>query len=125
MVVISVSIKGKDIREFDEVVRKLNYTSRSDAVRDAIFKFVVQNKWSDSTGGRGHFFMALVYGEGKSAPVQDVCHMYKDIIRSTIHVHFDDKCVEQLTLSGDIAKIQEMIMKLHSLKDVRVCSCIL
>jgi len=125
MVVISVSIRGKDLREFDDVIEKLNYTSRSDAVRDAIFKFVVQNKWTDKSGGQGHFFMALVYGEKKKNQVQNVCHKYKDVIRSSIHVHFDDKCVEQLTLSGEIANIHEMILKLNSLKDVRVCSCIM
>ena len=36
MVVISVSLSARELREFEDVARQAGFSSRSDAVRDAL-----------------------------------------------------------------------------------------
>ncbi|MCG2825698.1 MAG: ribbon-helix-helix protein, CopG family [Thermoplasmatales archaeon] len=123
MVVISVSLSGKELKEFDEIIKTLKYSSRSDAVRDALHKFVVQNKWLHQIEGDAHFLISVVYDEKKKHSVLDVIHNFNDVIHSSTHTHFDNKCAEQLVLIGDAKKIRDMIEQFASLKDVRVCNC--
>ncbi|MDD5473115.1 MAG: ribbon-helix-helix domain-containing protein [Candidatus Methanoperedens sp.] len=45
MVVISISLSGAELKEFDNITNKMGFSSRSDAVREALHRFVAQNKW--------------------------------------------------------------------------------
>ncbi|MBM4249831.1 MAG: ribbon-helix-helix protein, CopG family [Euryarchaeota archaeon] len=124
MVVISVSLPSKELRDFDEVWRRLGFTSRSDSVRDALHKYVVQNKWTSRCGSEGHFLISVVYDGRKTQHVAEVMHSFGDIIHSSMHTHFQDTCVEQMVLIGDMSRIQGMFTGLASLTGVRICNCI-
>ena len=52
MVVISVSISAKELRDFEEMAKQAGYSSRSDAVRDALHRFVSGNNWINDLEGR-------------------------------------------------------------------------
>jgi metal-responsive CopG/Arc/MetJ family transcriptional regulator len=47
MVVISISLSGIELKEFDNITNKMGFSSRSDAVCEALHRFVAQNKWID------------------------------------------------------------------------------
>lgn len=124
MVVFSISMGPKELKEFDETWKALSYVSRSDAIRDAVHKFTVQHRWTRITGESGHFLISIVYDGKKKHHVHDVMHDFTNLIHSSMHTHFNDTCIEQLVLLGDTDKVQEMLGRLASIKDVRVCNCI-
>ena len=124
MVVISVSLSGKELREFDELVKRLGYSSRSDAVRDALHKFLAQHRFLQRIESKSYLLISIVYDEKKMHHVLNVIHEYTDIIHSSSHSHFNDKCSDQLVLTGDAKRIEAMLSKLSAIKDVRVCNCI-
>jgi CopG family nickel-responsive transcriptional regulator len=124
MVIISVSVDSKELRQFDEVARQRGFTSRSDAIRESMHLFVAQNRLGIDRGEDKHFLMSVVYEERKKHAVLDVIHKHSDIILSATHTHFDGKCAEQLVLMGNPDQIMEMLDGLRSVKDVRICNCI-
>ncbi|OGS57266.1 MAG: hypothetical protein A3K60_06270 [Euryarchaeota archaeon RBG_19FT_COMBO_56_21] len=124
MVVFSISMGSKELKDFDETWKALGYASRSDAIRNAVHKFAAQNKWTKITSESEHFLISIVYESKKKHNVHEVMHDFADVIHSSMHTHFNDTCVEQLVLRGDTGRVQEMLGHLASLKEVRVCNCI-
>ncbi|MFQ5838482.1 MAG: CopG family ribbon-helix-helix protein [Thermoplasmata archaeon] len=124
MVIVSISVDAKELRRFDEVSHLRGYTSRSDAIREAMHSFVAQNRLSLEGEDDKHFLLSVVYEERKKHSVLDVIHRHSDVILSATHTHFDGKCAEQLVLMGKSEQILEMLDGLRSLKDVRICNCL-
>lgn len=125
MVVISVSLSSKELKEFDEISKELGFSSRSDAVRSALAKFISSNRLVLGAEGEGHYFVSISYQEKKKHQVTEIIHKYSDVIKSSLHTHFDDKCVEQIIIVGDYGKVKSFTEELSSQKDVRYCICIL
>jgi CopG family nickel-responsive transcriptional regulator len=124
MVVISASLPGDQLDEFDRIVEEMGYPSRSDALRDAIHRFVQDHRWIHTVGHGRHFLMSLLYNERSKDPVSDVLHRYRKLIHSAAHTHFDGKCADQLVLLGEGQVVADLVKELAAVRDVRVCNCI-
>ncbi|HLB67878.1 MAG TPA: hypothetical protein VJN63_05380 [Thermoplasmata archaeon] len=124
MVVVSVSLSAKNLLEFDQVTAEMNYSSRSDAVRDAIHKFLQEHRWYHMLEHRSHFLLSLLYKEGSKHQVTEVLHRHNRVIHSSSHTHFDGQCADQLVLLGPGNEIAALMRDLAGVKDVRVCNCI-
>lgn len=119
MVVISVSLSGKELHEFDRLVEHFKYDSRSSAVRDALYAFIAQHRLEFQ--GEVDLVMTLVYAT--DAHREDVHHITEeasDLIRTTVHNHLGERCVDVLVLRGDGARIHALVDQLTRFKDVRV-----
>jgi CopG family nickel-responsive transcriptional regulator len=123
MSVISISVPVKELKEFDEVWRRAGHSSRSDAARDALHAFVVHGRWRGALDAPGHFLMSIVYEEKKKHQVLQKIHASGDIIQSSMHTHFDGKCVEQLVLKGETEGVRALVEGLNAIPGVRVCNC--
>jgi CopG family nickel-responsive transcriptional regulator len=125
MVVISVSISSSELKDFDAISKELGFSSRSDAVRSALSRFISANRLILGSRGEGHYFISVSYKERKKHLVTEVIHKYSDVIRSSLHTHFDEKCVEQIIITGEYDKVKSLTEELSALKDVRYCICVL
>lgn len=125
MVVISVSLSSKELKEFDEISKELGFSSRSDAVRSALAKFISANRLVLGSEGEGHYLVSISYEEKKKHQVTEIIHKYSDVIRSSLHTHFGERCVEQTIIIGEYEKVRSFTEELSALKDVRYCICIL
>jgi CopG family nickel-responsive transcriptional regulator len=125
MVVISVSLSSKELKEFDEISKELGFSSRSDAVRSALAKFISANRLVLGSEGEGHYLVSISYEAKKKHQVTEIIHKYSDVIRSSLHTHFDERCVEQTIIIGEYEKVRSFTEELSALKDVRYCICIL
>jgi CopG family nickel-responsive transcriptional regulator len=125
MVVISVSLSSKELKEFDEISKEIGFSSRSDAVRSALAKFISANRLVLRSEGEGHYLVSISYEEKKKHQVTEIIHKYSDVIRSSLHTHFDERCVEQTIIIGEYEKVRSFTEELSALKDVRYCICIL
>jgi len=123
MVVISVSISTRELREFDAIVAEMTYKGRSAAVRDAIHKFVQDHRWVHAVGHGEHFLMSVLYEERSKDSVSNVLHRFRGLIHNSAHTHFDGKCVDQLVLLGPGKDVTAFLKELSSVRDVRVCDC--
>jgi len=125
MVVISVSLSSKELKEFDEISKELGFSSRSDAVRSALAKFISANRLVLGSEGEGHYLVSLSYEEKKKHQVTEIIHKYSDVIRSSLHTHFDERCVEQIIIIGEYEKVRSFTEELSAVKDIRHCICVL
>ncbi len=122
MVVISISLSGAELKEFDNITNKLGFSSRSDAVREALHRFVAQNKWIEHLDNSSPFIATIVYDDKREQPVH-VIHDFKNIVKSATHTHFGDKCAEWVILQGDNDSIKQFVERISAVKDVVICRC--
>ncbi|NLK26454.1 MAG: ribbon-helix-helix protein, CopG family [Euryarchaeota archaeon] len=120
MVVISVSLSARELREFEDVARQAGFSSRSDAVRDALSLFVSNNNWVNEMEGRVSCAVSVIYADRKKHHVHEVIHQYADIVHSSMHTHLEHRCVEQIVLDGPSEEVRKLLSELSSHKDVRI-----
>lgn len=119
MVVISVSLSGEELEKFDRLVKHFGFDSRSSAVRDALYHFIASHQLE--LEGHQDLALTLVYTADSSQDrVNHVAHEFEDIIRTSLHNHLEQTCVDVFIVHGDGARVHELLDKLTKLKDVRV-----
>jgi CopG family transcriptional regulator, nickel-responsive regulator len=120
MVVISVSLSAKELKAFDDISRQAGFSSRSDAVRDALHLFTTTNHMVNDMEGHSSCVLSVIYAEGKKHHVHDVIHDFADIVHSSMHTHLEHRCVEQIVLDGPSSEVKRLMNELVAQKDVRV-----
>jgi len=117
-----VSMEKKLLQDFDELISRKGYTNRSEAVRDLIRNYLVEEEWR---AGKKEMIgtITLVYDhhiQGLSDALTDLQHHFHDLIISTMHLHLDeDNCLEVLAVKGLVDKIKAVADKLISIRGVK------
>lgn len=120
MVVISVSLSGKELQDFDHLVEHFGYDSRSSAVRDALHQYVAQHRFQFKEGNVDAV-LTLVYNAGSSQEkVRDFIHEHEDLVRTNFHNHMGAQCADVLVLHGKGRPVHEFVDGLTRLRNVRV-----
>jgi len=119
MVVVSISLSSKDLKEFEDAAHEAGYTSRSDAFRAAMHHFVAGSPLKTVQGPMS-CVVSVIYPEGKKHRVLDVMHGYADVVHSSMHTHMGEQCIEQIVLEGESIDIRAMLAKLSSLKSIKI-----
>ncbi|MBU2100586.1 nickel-responsive transcriptional regulator NikR [Candidatus Micrarchaeota archaeon] len=118
---ISISVNKKLLKEFNELIRKKAYISRSKAVSDAIRNYVSEFSWKQTEAGHG--IITIIYDhtiKGTTEKIVEAQHSFHDYINSNTHIHLDkDNCLEVLIVKAESKKINEIASKLQSLRGVK------
>ncbi|WP_400208170.1 CopG family ribbon-helix-helix protein [Candidatus Methanomassiliicoccus intestinalis] len=120
MVVVSVSLPEDELQEFDGVSKDAGFSSRSDAIREAIRDFIAAKKLIDDTDELLNCIVTILYTDKKKHHVHDIVHDYSDVVHSSMHTHINGQCVEQIVLEGPASEIKNLFCKLSAQKDVRI-----
>ena len=117
----SVSIEEDLIDTFDALCRRRGWTNRSEAIRDAIRRQLVEQEWQAGEEVAG--VITLLYdhhGSGLSNRLTEIQHHALDLVISTTHVHIDEQnCLEFLAVRGEARKIERLAHRLIGLKGVK------
>lgn len=120
MVVISVSLSGKELADFDALVEHFGYGSRSRAVRDALYHFISQHRMKFNKGDLS-LVLTLVYdADHGTDKLNEVIHGHQDLIRTSLHNHLGKQCVDVLVTHGESEAIHSLLDRLAGVKEVRV-----
>ena len=117
-----VSLSLELLDKFDELIRKLGYENRSEAVRDLIRRKLVEEQW-EATSAKTFAAVFLVYDHhamSVSTRLMDLQHgSYAQVIGS-FHVHLDEhNCLEIVVVRGKGKELRELAEKMISLKGVK------
>ena len=116
-----VSLEKKLLDEFDTLIKRKNYSNRSEAFRDLIRQELVKEEWAKS--GEVVGAITLVYDHHKRELVNkltDIQHDFQGNIISTQHIHLDhDNCLELIAVKGRAADITKLADTLKSVKGVK------
>ena len=119
-----MSLEPKLLEEFDRVIAKKGYVSRSEALRDLVRDSLAETDWKNE-----HEFMCgvitIVYDHettGLGDKLTEIQHSNLDSIYTTIHMHLDhDLCMEIITVQGELGTLKRLSNEMGSLKGVHRC----
>jgi CopG family nickel-responsive transcriptional regulator len=121
-----VSIEQSLLKNFDHLISRKGYQSRSEAIRDLIRDSLVQQEWESDRQTVGT--IAIVYDHHTrqlSKVLTDLQHNFFQFIISTIHIHLDaHHCMEVLIVKGksdDLKKISDRLIGVKGVKHGRLC----
>lgn len=119
MTVISVSLSGELLADFDKLVKHFGYDNRSSAVRDALYQYVAQHRLE--FGEHADLVFTLVYDPRKrQEEVHELVHAHTELVRTSLHNHMGEKCVDVLLVQGPGEAVHKLLDRLTALRDVRV-----
>jgi CopG family nickel-responsive transcriptional regulator len=117
----SVSIEEELIEAFDGLCRRRGWTNRSEAIRDAIRRQLVEDEWEAGEEVVG--VITLLYdhhGSGLVQKLTEMQHHALDAVISTTHVHIDEEnCLEFLAVRGEARTIERLAHRLIGVKGVK------
>jgi CopG family nickel-responsive transcriptional regulator len=117
----SVSMEEDLVRAFDSLCRRRGWTNRSEAIRDAIRRQLVEHEWAADEEVVG--VITLLYdhhGSGLGKKLTELQHDAIDVIISTTHVHIDEgNCLEFLAVRGEARELEQLAHQLVGLKGVK------
>lgn len=118
----SVSMDGKLLDGFDELIERKGYINRSEAVRDLIRNALVDDQWSradEEIVGT----VTLVYDHHTrdlSDKLTEQQHARHDSILSALHVHLDKhNCLEVVVVKGKAGEVKKLAEELMGTKGVK------
>lgn len=119
---IGVSLPKNLLDEFDNIIKTRGYSSRSEAIRDAIRSYIVEYKWLEKEEGEIVGVLTVLYNhhfKGTSDAIISLQHDFGDIITTTLHVHLShENCLEMIIVKGDMVKVKKLVDKITTIKGV-------
>lgn len=117
-----VSMPTQLAEAFDGVIRRKGYTNRSEAIRDIIRRYLVEEEWSDQNA-EVIGTVTLVYDHhvhDLSDALTDLQHEHHNRVVCSQHVHLDEhNCLETIVLRGPAAEVREMADNLIGTRGVK------
>jgi CopG family nickel-responsive transcriptional regulator len=117
-----VSLADELLREFDRLIGRKGYASRSEAIRDLIRNYLAEEAWK---AGRGPAVgtVTLVYDHhvpDLQEKLTDIQHEHVDTVVSTLHVHLErHRCLEVLVVRGKANEIRALADRLIGARGVK------
>lgn len=121
---IGVSLEPELLKEFDKIISKKGYVSRSEAIRDLVRDSLAENEWKNEKE-----FMAgvivMIYDHGTTGIGEKLTilqHGKMHNINTSIHVHLDhDRCMEVILVEGELGDLKNLANEIAALKGVLRC----
>jgi CopG family nickel-responsive transcriptional regulator len=121
---VGVTFPPDLLKEFDEIINKMGYESRSKAVQDAVRLYVSEKKWlseekADQTG-----VLLMVYDhevKGLESELTETQHHHTQLISSTLHIHLNERdCLEAIAVRGKASEIRQLSDELTTKRGVKI-----
>ena len=121
---VGVTFPPELLKEFDEIINKMGYESRSKAIQDAVRLYVSEKKWlkeekADQTG-----VLLMVYDhevKGLESELTETQHHHGRLISSTLHIHLSERdCLEAIAVKGKASEIRHLSNELTTKRGVKI-----
>lgn len=115
----SLSIEDRLIGDFDELCRERAWSNRSEAIRDAIRRQLVEREWE--TGDEVAGVITLLYDHhrpGLAERLTEIQHHALDAVVSTTHVDARNY-LEVVIVKGEARAIERLAHRMIGLKSVK------
>ena len=117
-----VSMDGRLLARFDQLIADKGYSSRSEAIRDLIRDQVVEQSWEEEDEEMVGT-ITLVYNHeihDLTERLIDYQHQVHGAVMSSLHVHLDKhNCLEVLAVKGKGREIKKVADKLIGTRGVK------
>ncbi len=118
-----VSIEQDLLENYDRLIAKRGYSTRSEALRDLIRDALIQQRIEADSETELIGSLTLIYNHHASnllPEMAEIQHRYHEIILSVMHLHVTpDDCMEVIALRGIGTEIISLANRLLSLKGIK------
>ena len=123
MKIISLQLSDDLSDRFEEVRVQSGFTSKSEALRDAILKFIENYEKYDNIEGYRIMTINLVYPfkEPIINEISEISHRFHTIIKAITDWRIAEKKIELILTVGEFSVIKDLYQSITRLKDVN-CS---
>ncbi|MDK2796273.1 MAG: CopG family transcriptional regulator, nickel-responsive regulator [Archaeoglobaceae archaeon] len=119
---IGVSLPKNLLDDFDRIIKNRGYSSRSEAIRDAIRGYISDYKWLESEKGDVIGVLVVVYDhrvKGVSDAIISLQHQFASIISSNMHIHLsEEQCLEIIVVKGNMEEIKKLVDRISATRGV-------
>jgi CopG family nickel-responsive transcriptional regulator len=120
---ITMSIDGKLAEEFDELIAKRGYTSRSEAMRDLLRREVEANRVAYEARSFCVANLSYIFNHNErelAERLTETQHEHHDLVVAAMHVHLDHThCLESVILNGPTAAVRGFANRIQAERGVR------
>lgn len=117
-----IAFDKAQLKEFDQLIKKIGYKNRSEAIRDLIREKLVIEK-QNNPDVLMMATLTMIYNHHEHNVQHELTHIEhhaSGIIRSGLHVHLNnDNCLEVLILEGKVRDIKKLADQILSTKGVK------
>jgi CopG family nickel-responsive transcriptional regulator len=122
---IGVTFPPELLKDFDEIINKMGYESRSKAIQDAVRLFVSERKWLQQEGNTEQTgIILMVYDHdvrGLESGLTEVQHEHSELVTSTLHIHIGERdCLEAIAVKGKAADLRHLSDELATKRGVKI-----
>ena len=123
MKIISLQLSDDLSDRFEEVRVQSGFTSKSEALRDAILRFIENYETYDNIEGYRIMTINLVYPfkEPIINEISEISHRFHTIIKAITDWRIAEKKIELILTVGEFSVIKDLYQSITRLKDVN-CS---
>ena len=119
---VGVAFEPELLRDFDIMIRKKGYASRSEAVRDLVRRSIIESAVKDDDSDVIGT-LTIIYDHdapGVTDRLLDLQHHHHADIMSTMHIHVDESsCLEVLIVRGRSRAVRTLADNILALKGVK------
>lgn len=119
---IGIAIPEELLEEFDRLIERRGYATRSEAVRDLVRKELV-DEIAASPNAEVYGTVTLIYDHHARLlldKLTEIQHRYHEAIISSLHVHLDhNNCLEVILVRGKSTFVQKLADALIATKGVK------
>ncbi len=121
---VGVTFPPDLLKDFDEIIGKMGYDSRSKAIQDAVRLYVSERKWLQEETANQTGVILMVYDHEKrgiDSDLTDSQHHHQDIISSSMHIHLGEHdCLEVIAVKGKGSEIRHLSDELATRRGVKI-----
>ncbi len=121
---VGVTFPPDLLKDFDDIIQKMGYESRSKAVQDAVRLYVSERKWLKEADAKQTGVILMVYNHdtrGLESNLTEAQHHHSELISSTMHIHLGEHdCLEVIAVKGKGSEIRHLSDDLATRRGVKI-----
>ncbi len=121
---VGVTFPPELLKDFDEIIGKMGYESRSKAIQDAVRLYVSERKWLKEEESNQTGVLLMVYDhevKGVESELTETQHHHASIVTSTLHIHLGERdCLEAVAVKGKGSEIRHLSDELTTKRGVKI-----
>ncbi|MFX1318631.1 MAG: nickel-responsive transcriptional regulator NikR [Promethearchaeota archaeon] len=120
MPIISISLTTKLLKQLDQFMQERGYSSRSEAIRDAVRTALSEFELEKFEGGRVTATITAISTheqQGVDERLTRLRHAYSHIVSGNMHLHLGEAyCLEVFIAEGEAEDITEFISRIRAMR---------
>jgi len=122
MPIVSISLTSSLLRRLDEFIKERGYSSRSEAIRDAVRDLLAEFELSKLEKGKVTATVTVISGHERHVDerLMRLRHEYDSIVSANMHIHIDQiYCLEVFVTEGEAEEVLDFISRVRAMRGVQ------